>query len=82
MQGQNLLAPNGVENPVGELDFDPEQAAVEPVFPANGRGIDEAEAVALLLVACADIRRDARSGEAVNALRRGRHSPFRPCRDW
>ena len=57
MQGQHFLAPNGVENPVGELDFDPEQAAVEPVFAADRRGIDQAEAVGLLLVARADIRR-------------------------
>jgi hypothetical protein len=34
MQGQNLLAANGIENPVGQLDFDPEQTAIKLVMLA------------------------------------------------
>ncbi len=68
MQGQNLLAANGIEHPVRQLDLNPEQTAIEPVFAADGRGIDQSEAVQLLLVAGADIRRDTGAGKAIHRL--------------
>ena len=70
MQGQNLLAADSVKHPIRQLDFHPDQAPVEPVLATNGCGIYEAKAVALLIIACADIRCNARSGEPIIASHR------------
>jgi hypothetical protein len=66
MEGQNLLTPDRVENPVGKLDFNPEQTAIESVLAANRGGIDQAEAVSLLFITRADIRCNTGPREAVN----------------
>lgn len=67
MQREHFLATNGIEDPVRQLDFDPLQAPVKPVLAANRGGVNQPEAVALLLVARADIGGDAGAGEAVVA---------------
>ena len=68
MSRQHFLAADRIENPVGELDFDPEKAAVESMLALDGRRIDEVKAVSLFLFARADIRCYPRSGEPVDAF--------------
>ena len=57
VQGQDFLPPYRIENPVGKLDFNPEQAAIKPMLPADRCGIDQAKAVRLLFLAGPDIGR-------------------------
>ena len=55
VQRQNFLPANGVEHPIRQLDFDPKQAAIEPMLAAYRSSIDKAETFALLFIARADI---------------------------
>ena len=71
VQGQNFLAANSVENPVRQLDFDPEQAAIKPVFSADCSRVNEPETFTLLLVARADVGCNARSCETINRFDKG-----------
>ena len=68
MQRQNFLAANGVEHPVRQFDFERLKPPVAAVFAANRGGVNQAEAVPLLLVAGANVRRDARARKTINRL--------------
>jgi hypothetical protein len=66
VQCEHFLAADGVKHPVGQLDLNPQQAAIKAVLAADRRRIDQAEAVALLLLAGADIRGDPCPSKSIN----------------
>src|SRR5689334_17891273 len=68
MKRQHFLALNGVKDPVRQLDFNPEQAAVKAMLAPDRGRVNQAEAIRLLFIARADVRGDAGSGEAFNRL--------------
>jgi hypothetical protein len=68
VQRQHLLGADRVEDPLRELDFAPEQAAIEAVRPPDRGGVDQPEIVVLLGIPGPDVRADPRPGEAVNSL--------------
>ena len=70
-QRQDLLALDGVEHPLGEFDFDPEQAAIDTLLAANSRSVDQAERIRLLLIAGANIGLDPGTSEAIDRLAQG-----------